>query len=282
MFSPAKPGIDQRLKDLTSNFATYVAAFDNAPPFKPKQLGIHLRTLELRSRFPNASTAACNETFTRSVRKTLHLWGIGTQGGELVSPQEFHNQLCRVASMLTPLECRRIDDPHIKVRATACLIWEIIRQLNIVTARKSKEPVQNKVVGGTKALHHLLPDLVFPMDREYTQSFFGWSNPQFQNHPEECFKFAYQTVSGVAREVDLAKYIGAGWRTSRAKILDNAIVAFCKVNGLVSDNKRYRRRQQQKLNEIKAKLKAAGKWEEFQAELKRRLESRSDLDNTGD
>ena len=242
MFSPAKAGIDQRLKDLTSQFATYVAAFDNKPPFKPEQLRSHLWTLELRSRFPTASTAACDQTFTRSLRETLHSWGIGKQGGELVSPEEFHNELCQVASMLTHLESLQIEDAHTEARVTAGLIWEIIEQLNIVRNRKNKEPLRNKVVGGTKALHHLLPDLVFPMDNEYTKTFFGWWNPEFQNHPGECFKFAFQTLSDVAREVSLSKYLGVKWRTSSAKILDNAIVGFCQVHRLKSEQTKQRER----------------------------------------
>jgi len=37
--------------------------------------------------------------------------------------------------------------------------------------------VDNKarIVAGTKTLHHLLPDLVPPMDRAWTGAFFGWS-----------------------------------------------------------------------------------------------------------
>jgi hypothetical protein len=36
-------------------------------------------------------------------------------------------------------------------------------------------------VPGTKALHHLLPDLVPPMDRAWTGAFFHWSTTAPQN-----------------------------------------------------------------------------------------------------
>ncbi|MBI1955790.1 MAG: hypothetical protein HYS38_05305 [Acidobacteria bacterium] len=256
MFSPAKTGIDEQLKDFTDQFATYVSAFDKNPPFKQEQLESHLRTLELRLNSPTAYNAACNEKFAHSLRETRRSWGIGTQGAELVSPTEFHNQLCRVASMLAPLESHRIDDRTNEVKATACLIWEIITRLNIAIARKTKEPVRNKVVSGTKALHHLLPDLVFPIDREYTQTFFKWST-DFDKHPEECFKFGFQAVSEVARRAGLARYRGTGWRTSLAKILDNAIVGYDLVHGLKSEQRKQRERNKY-LIQLGRKAKAEG------------------------
>jgi hypothetical protein len=44
-------------------------------------------------------------------------------------------------------------------------LWQLIDNLGIVEN-------EAKLVSGSKALHHLLPDLVVPMDRAYTQKFF--------------------------------------------------------------------------------------------------------------
>ncbi|MEI8083497.1 MAG: hypothetical protein WCI74_16795 [Actinomycetes bacterium] len=38
-----------------------------------------------------------------------------------------------------------------------------------------------RLVPCTQALHHVPPDVVVPIDRDYTQSFFVWHNPEFQN-----------------------------------------------------------------------------------------------------
>jgi hypothetical protein len=90
-------------------------------------------------------------------------------------------------------------------------VWQIIRGLDIVT--KDNQPVQNKVVSGTKTLHHLLPELVFPIDREYTQSFFMWGPTSFQYHPAECFAFAFIQVAEIARSVDPNSHVGEGWNS---------------------------------------------------------------------
>jgi hypothetical protein len=109
-----------------------------------------------------------------------------------------------------------------------------------------------------------LPELVFPIDREYIKTFFGWGNPKFQNHPEACFVFASQKVAELAREVD--PQIGAGWNSCRSKVRDNAIVGFCRIEGLVSGNTKRRRKEK----EFLAKLKEQGIWEEIKAELELR------------
>jgi len=64
----------------------------------------------------------------------------------------------------------------------------------------------------TKALHHVLAELVVPMDREYTQTFFGW-------HAEEFGAFVQ-----IARLVNPSQYVNIGWNSSRTKVLDNALV----------------------------------------------------------
>lgn len=47
-------------------------------------------------------------------------------------------------------------------------------------------------MAGSKTLHHLLPDLVPPIDREYTRPFFGLHNPEFGN--------SRQPISGMRRD----------------------------------------------------------------------------------
>jgi hypothetical protein len=90
----------------------------------------------------------------------------------------------------------------------------------------------SKLVPGTKALHHLLPDLIVPEDRAYTQRFFGYHNPEFQGQygsQKPVFVNTFVTFARIARAVDVASYVGTGqpWRTSRGKVIDNAIVGFC-------------------------------------------------------
>jgi hypothetical protein len=82
-------------------------------------------------------------------------------------------------------------------------------------------------VAGAKALHHVLPGLVPPIDREYTIRFFFHSTTL--NHGDErAFKEMYphfQEISSVSLE-EIRSRLGDGMNTSETKVLDNAIVGY--------------------------------------------------------
>lgn len=53
-------------------------------------------------------------------------------------------------------------------------------------------------VAVSKTLHHILPDLVVPIDREYTSNFFGWHAPEFQQYQSRCFGEAFGHFARIA------------------------------------------------------------------------------------
>jgi len=113
-----------------------------------------------------------------------------------------------------------LDQSDLDVARVSTQLAHLIQALEIVDNRM-------KIVPGTKALHHLLPDLVVPMDREYTQQFFGWHNPQFQNYPERRFAEAFASFVAVAQITNPVQYLKSGWYSSRTKVIDNAVVGLC-------------------------------------------------------
>src|SRR5437667_6193176 len=66
------------------------------------------------------------------------------------------------------MEKARIDDLALDIPAVCEHLWQVIGNPGIVRNRAL-------IVPGTKALHHVLPDLVPPMDRAWTGAFFLWS-----------------------------------------------------------------------------------------------------------
>jgi hypothetical protein len=121
------------------------------------------------------------------------------------------------ASEITELDSIVIDQPDMDVPWVAQRLGQLVKTLAVADNKAT-------VVAGTKALHHLLPDLVVPMDRRFTQTFFGWDNGRFQHLPEECLAEALRCFAQVAQAVHPAQYVGGGWYTSRTKIIDNAVV----------------------------------------------------------
>ncbi len=110
-----------------------------------------------------------------------------------------------------------LDSPILDVANAGARVWRLI---------KSVQLVENKavLVPSTKALHHVLPDLVVPMDRAYTRPFFGWHAPEFQSHQARCFEHAFGAFHRVAKRANPRQYVGTGWNTSLSKVIDNAVV----------------------------------------------------------
>ena len=83
-----------------------------------------------------------------------------------------------------------------------------------------------QIVANSKALHHLLPTLVPPIDREYTYRFFyGRTMLSIEERPR--FRKCLQAAS-VAAECSsvIQTLLAKSWNTSPAKVVDNAVVGY--------------------------------------------------------
>ena len=214
--------IYERLSDLTHGFARYVAAYDELVPFDSRQLAAHRETINLRRQAGSVEAAVNNPRFVASLRRTLLAWGLGVRGSVLVPEAEFARALAGAVPVLERLEDLRIDAPDLPGDVVGRL-WSAIKFLGVVENKA-------KIVAGTKTLHHLLPDLVIPMDHTWTGMFFQLHDPEWQQFQERTFRRVYVQLVTVARQVHPQQYVtGHGWRTSQTKIMDNALIGFCKL-----------------------------------------------------
>lgn len=209
---------------LTRDFPKWVEYFALHGPFtKPEQLSRHRESIELRRSHADLAAALDDEGFLKAVYETLKAWGIGSRASHLKPFEEFTAAIRGAGPRLCRVEARAIDDPNLDVDDTIRELWTIIDGLGIVGN-------DARLVAGTKAVHHLLPDLVPPMDRAYTQRFFGWHNPQFQYGQEKCFRLAFAALALVAREVQPHQFVDQHpWHTSASKVLDNALVGLVRA-----------------------------------------------------
>jgi hypothetical protein len=213
-----------RLAGVTQDFTACVEAYDRQVPFQRSgQYEWHRLAIEARLRCGGVRGALEDEAFPRLLYGTLQRWGIGRRASVLVPLAEFRQRIRDQAVPAAALEDARIDDPALDIPAVCEHAWRIIENLGIVRNR-------SLIVPGTKALHHILPDLVPPMDRAWTGAFFLWSASAPQVAQAAVFSRTFTGLAQVARAVKPAGYVGKGWRTSRSKVLDNAIIGYCKLN----------------------------------------------------
>jgi hypothetical protein len=216
--------IDKRIDKLASAFGHYVQVHDEQVPFSGEQLAAHRACIALRQRAGSVRAAVSDEQFVQALRRTLRAWGIGVRASRLVSDQSFTAALSAAAPGREVLEPFAIDASSLP-GDIAGRLWLLIDSLGVVENKA-------KIVAGTKTLHHLLPDLVVPMDRAWTGTFFQFHLPEWQDPGSQrrIFQLAYSQFAAVARRVQPERYVtGQGWRTSRSKVIDNALIGFCKA-----------------------------------------------------
>jgi hypothetical protein len=208
---------------LIEAFPRYLQAFERDPPFRRYgQWEYHIETIQRRRELGSAIKAIYDDQFLAALYKTLQAWGIGIWGSKLRSFDEFMAALRDRSSEIHALEDKAIDDPQMNVIETCQQLWRLIDTLDIVANN-------TRIVAGSKALHHLLPELIVPMDRAYTQKFFCWQSPTFQYEQKSCFEQAFASFGQIARRTNPGQYVSSGWHSSRTKVIDNALI------GLISD-----------------------------------------------
>ena len=217
---------------LIRGFPVFVAAFSRKPAFdKPAQLTTHLKTIAIRRELGSAQAALHDSKFLDALYETLRAWGIGSRGSRLLDTREFAASLDKNQAEIAALETASLGSESIDVADVSARVWRLIRSLRLVDNKATLVP-------STKALHHLLPDLVVPMDRAYTRPFFGWHGPEFQNHQARCFDHAFRAFHRVARAANPKQYVDAGWNTSLSKVIDNAVVGVFVVGKTFLDSQR--------------------------------------------
>ena len=220
--------VEKRIVGLTEEFAACVEIYDEQAPFTRRgQYTMHRKTIDRRLTHPNVEAALSDEAFLDDLYETLHVWGIGRRASKLIPRNQFGTQLRALGAVISEFERFNLENEDLNLDLIANDLWELIQQLGVV------ENI-SLVVPSAKILHHLLPDLVPPMDRAWTGSFFLWSATAPQTEQKETFVQTFLSFGRIARASKPSQYVGAGWRTSLTKVLDNAVIGYCQTHGLAS------------------------------------------------
>ena len=109
-----------------------------------------------------------------------------------------------------------------RAREFSEVIWRVIAELKVGVG-------ETKIVAGSKAHHHLLPELLPPIDREYTIRFFLHHTTLNQGGRLAFMELypAFHQIALSCRE-HIESLLGKGMHTSYTKVIDNAIVGFGK------------------------------------------------------
>ncbi len=211
---------------LVHDFDEYTRCFEGRNRFGGPSRYFHDRAIERRRCHDNLADLLADKRFLEYVYAVLPAWGMHRMGKQAAKVGEFDDMVDSFRAAAPAMEglwpLRITDLPADGVSSAARQVWDVIASLRVSTS-------ETRIVAGSKALHHVLPDLVPPIDRQYTFRFFT-GQKAVQGGDERAFIEWFPYFVEIARRCrpSIENVLGRGgfMATSSTKVIDNAIIGF--------------------------------------------------------
>jgi hypothetical protein len=222
--------MEARVDELVDRVEECLDAFDQAAVFTGPSVFFHVEALRQRRLHASVGRAVVDRPLLVSVYATLTSWGMhrmGPAAAKLVAFDDFAGSVRDQEERLSPLEALHLEEvSNLEATEVAGKLWGAVKAVSVSAS-------ELRVVAGTKALHHFLPELLPPMDRRYTDGFFlgaegTFNSLAFQADPAGAFAEIFPRMARIARQChrSFADRMGHGLHTSIPKGVDNAIVGY--------------------------------------------------------
>lgn len=219
---------EQQVADILRNAETYHRAYYEAERFGGPSLHFHRRALATR-------TLDVTEQHLEYVYATLASWGMHRMGKGGSKMQDF-DIFC---NSVAPLRERIARAQGFSLSAMTNRDWDTIREVFCGIRIMATE---TRLIGNSKVMHHLMPNVVPPIDREYTLKYLR-GNKNIKNDLAAEWALLQGIVSGffaaVAGDRGFAQTAGAWtkqqdhfpWDTSILKVIDNLVIGCQHIGG---------------------------------------------------
>jgi len=213
--------LEQQVADILRNAETYHRAYYEAERFGGPSLHFHRRALATRS--PDVT-----ERHLEYVYATLASWGMHRMGKGGSKMQNF-DIFCK---SIAPLRERIAGAQKFTLPTMTDHAWNTLREIFCGIKIMS---TGTSLIGNSKAMHHMMPNVVPPIDREYTLKYLR-GHKNIKNDLSAEWRLLQNIVSGffaaVASDRAFAEMAGAWmeqmgqfpWDTSILKVIDNLVI----------------------------------------------------------
>jgi hypothetical protein len=211
------PGLAARVECLISNFELYAGLYDENSGYEK-----HNETIGLRAQMADPVMAVSDGAFLRALSATLRKWR-AFRPGPAAPWQELREAFTPTTSYLLGIKSYAIDDADLPFDQVVSDLWAVIDHVTAALGKSS-----SPLVLGSKALHHVVPDLIPPMDRINTGWFLAWGPSAWtKSGAQSSFVQSMRVFRAIAMGASPRRFVtGDGWRTSVSKLIDNAIWGF--------------------------------------------------------
>jgi len=177
----------------------------------------------------NYSSLVSNTAYINLAYAALKEFSMNKQGARLVAQPQFQSSILKhvpTLSLLSSYKLESIDDKSLTNIFSN--LWILFQGLQVMAS-------SSKLVGVSKAMHFLLPNLVMPIDRKSVLRFYyGQTSinvPTILHKQFQVFQEVLQSYRDLAQHLplNLSNWDGNWWNKSVPKRIDNAIAGFWKA-----------------------------------------------------
>lgn len=185
-------------------------------------LAIYREVIAMHREYRSLENLLGNDMFYRKVYKTLEEWDMNKRGARLTTFDNFKNSITFWKGYLIDLyKYKLYEDIDAELKIINEKLEKVFSNLKVMESIR-------KIVGVSKALHFLLPDLIMPIDSKYTMTAFYGYNKYSSSDKEEfkTFREIFEKNFEIANRLELGPNDADGeiWKTSVPKLIDNSII----------------------------------------------------------
>ncbi len=210
---------------VIADFSTFVQRFERSNAFPGPSLYFHEKAIARLRGHSSVSGLLADDRFFEYVYAVLPSWGMHRMGKQAAKVGDFDAMVESFRSCEPVIHISHVAETAVDELAEQ--IWSVLDALRVSTSA-------TRIVAGSKALHHVLPDLVPPIDRQYTFQFFTGQkavNSGDERAFLEWFPYLAEIGARASAQIQEALDRGGFMATGAAKIVDNAIIGFMQGDG---------------------------------------------------
>ena len=167
-----------------------------------------------------------SEKFIELAYTTLIAWNMNQRAAKLSDFNTFKRSLLQNKQLIQSLEPYKIQNLSNSndLIGTLKLLFD---NLQLVADGKPK------LVTFSKTLHYFLPDLLMPIDRAYTITYF-YNSTNIPKAAEQQFQIywdVFEQFISLATQYNFESHKDISWNRNIPKIIDNIIIAFIQTKG---------------------------------------------------
>lgn len=206
------------------DFMKYVNIHNNAYRSHSDSKNNYLNLVKMHNTSNDYGGLLKQSNYVQLTYDTLQDWNMDQRGAKLAPFNVYSNSILSNETILTKLHSLRLELLDTSSLTTA------LTDLEILFVNLKVMQTKARIVGVSKTLHFLLPNLVMPIDRNNILDLLYLGAPYSANPQKEfgIFREIMTEYNLLCKNLSLSinDVNSIGWNTSIPKMIDNALIAF--------------------------------------------------------